>query len=285
VFLIADADEVLGAFSIEKKRGDTLSPTEERLARDLAGSAGMVLRNARLNVDLATRASELQESRRRLVDAQDVERRRLERAMHEGVEKSVASLEAKIGVAQRAARDENTGQVPDLLSQMAGHAREAIDQIRSLGKGIYPPQLESKGLAALDTIGEQFPDVGVDVADIGRLAPEIESAVWFAASEAVTNAVKHGAPPIRLEVYPDDDGIRLEVTDSGNGFDAGVAGSGSGLINMRDRLEALDGQLVIDTGPGRGTRVLGTIPVRLAEVVGVPDGPVHAPTSVGVGGG
>ncbi|MGA8040674.1 MAG: histidine kinase [Acidimicrobiia bacterium] len=284
VFQIADADEVLGAFSIEKKRGDSLSPTEERLARDLAGSAGMVLRNARLNTDLATRASELRESRRRLVDAQDVERRRLERAMHDGVEKTVASLEANVGVAQRVARDENTGKVPELLRQMAGHAREAIDQIRSLGKGIYPPQLESKGLAALDTIGEQFPGVGVDVADIGRLAPEIESAVWFAASEAVTNAVKHGAPPIRLEVSRDDDGIRLEVIDSGDGFDPSVAGSGSGLINMRDRLEALDGHLVIEAGADRGTRVLGAIPIPPAEEVPGSDGPAQQRESVGVGG-
>ncbi|MFZ0627330.1 MAG: ATP-binding protein, partial [Acidimicrobiia bacterium] len=285
VFQIADADEVLGAFSIEKKRGDSLSPTEERLARDLAGSAGMVLRNARLNTDLATRASELRESRRRLVDAQDVERRKLERDLHDGVEKSVVALEAKVARAQRMARDESTGKVSDLLTQMAGHAQEAIDQIRWLGKGIYPPLLESRGLAALDTIGDQFPDVAVAVADVGRLPPEIESAVWFAASEAVTNAVKHGAPPIAIEVSRHDGEITLEVADSGEGFDPSAGGSGSGLINMRDRLEALDGQLVIDTGPGRGTRVLGTIPIQPAAMIGVHDGPVPEPTSVGVGGG
>jgi signal transduction histidine kinase len=260
VFPISHGDQVLGAFSIEKKRGDTLSPTEERLARDLAGSAGMVLRNARLNTDLATRAAELRESSRRLVDAQDVERRRLERELHDRVEQAVVSLKVKIGLAGQLAHNENNGRVPDLLRQMAGHAQEAIDQIRSVSKGIYPSLLQSDGLAALAGLVEQFPGLSVEVDEIGRLPPEVESAVWFAVSEAVTNAFKHGEPPIRVVVSAEDGTVSFQVSDSGPGFDEAKVTPGSGLLNMRDRVEALDGTLSIASR--RGTRVRGVIPVQ-----------------------
>ncbi|MGC2241574.1 MAG: histidine kinase [Acidimicrobiia bacterium] len=283
VFPISDVDEVLGAFSIEKKRGDSLSPTEERLARDLAGSAGMVLRNARLNTDLATRASEMRESRRRLVDAQDVERRRLERDLHDGVEQLVVSLKVKLGVVERLASDEGLERVLDLVGQMNDHADGAISQIRLLSKGLYPPLLESEGLASLTALAEQFPGVEVEVDDIGRLSSEIESAVWFAVSEAATNAVKHGAPPIVIVASRQQGALTFEVSDSGPGFDPAIVKPGSGLTNMRDRLEALDGNIAIDS-LSNGTRVRGIIPIHgpaLGKVSGMPPFAVEPIGAVG----
>lgn len=260
VFPIVDDEETLGAFSVEKRRGDSLSPTEDRLARDLAASAGIVLRNARLNTDLAIQAKELRESRRRLVDAQDIERRRMERDLQDGPQQLVKSLESKLDLAESVAREEPAEPVIGLVDQMHAHAEDAIEQIRQLSRGIYPPRLETDGLEALGTISERFPGVSVQIGRVGRLRPDVELAIWFIVSEAVTNAIKHGKPPISVEVGRAGHDIVFEVSDSGPGFDQDEVEVGSGLINMRDRIEVVDGNLTIEAE--HGTRIRGSIPIQ-----------------------
>jgi signal transduction histidine kinase len=265
---IVHDDAVLGALSVESRRGDALTPTEQRLVEDLAGSAGLLMRRLRLDAELERKAEELEESRRRLVNAQDVERRRLERQLDEGAQQRVLGLKLQLGLAEQQARAEGAERAAALIGQMALGAQDAIDQIRALAHGIYPPLLQSDGLhAALRALAEVAPvDVAVDVV-VGRRYPlEVEGAVYFCVSEAVTNAVKHGEPPITVHVSDATGELVFTVADSGPGFDPTAVARGSGLDNMTDRLDALGGTFTIDTTPGSRTGLTGRLPLRPAEV-------------------
>ena len=242
---------VLGALSVETRRGDTLTPTETRLVEDLAGSAGLFLRRLRLDQQLERKALELEDSRRRLVDAQDVERRRLERELNEGAQQRVVALKVQLAIAEGKARHERSERTAALLAQMTMETQGAIDQIRALANGIYPPLLEAEGLAAaVRALGELAPvDVQMDT-DVSRRYPlPLEGAVYFCVSEALTNAVKHGQAPIAISVVDDSGELAFTVADSGPGFDPTTIRRGSGLNNMNDRLDALEGTIIIDTTP------------------------------------
>jgi signal transduction histidine kinase len=265
---IVHDDAVLGALSVESRRGDALTPTEQRLVEDLAGSAGLLMRRLRLDADLERKAEELEESRRRLVNAQDVERRRLERQLDEGAQQQVVALKVQLGLAEQQARTEGAERAAALIGQMALGAQDAIDQIRALARGIYPPLLESEGLhAAVRALAEVAPvDVAVDVVVSRRYPLEVEGAVYFCVSEAVTNAVKHGEPPITVRVSDATGELVFTVTDSGPGFDPTAVARGSGLDNMIDRLDALGGTFTIDTTPGSRTALTGRLPLRATAV-------------------
>ena len=261
--------EVLGALSVEKPRGETLTSTEERLVHDLAGSAGLLLQRQRLDRALAARAAELQASRRRLVDAQDVERRKLERDLHDGAQQQVVALKVKLGLVRQLAATEGASHATALIDEMEGEAQEAIERIRSLAQGIYPPLLEADGLAAaIPALAALSPlDVTADVASGDRLPLPIEGAVYFCVAEALTNAAKHARGPVTVSISRSDDAIEFEVVDDGPGFDAVTARRGAGLSNMADRLEALGGSLDVSSSEGDRTTVRGRLPVAVREVV------------------
>ena len=256
--------EVLGALSVEKRRGDTSTPTETRLIHDLAGSSASVLRNLGLQSELETRADELASSRRRLVDVQDFERRRLERDLDEGAQQLVVSLKVKLNVAARLARMEGVEPLAVMLEAMDQEAREAITQIRSLARGLYPQILEAEGLAAaVRSIAEFAPvPVEVDADNIGRLSPELEATVFFCISEAITNAAKH-APgrQVFVNLARANGDLVFSVQDQGAGFDRKTVKAGSGLRNMADRLDAVGGVIEINSVPGQGTRISGRVPL------------------------
>jgi signal transduction histidine kinase len=261
--------ETLGALSVESRRGDALTPTEQRLVEDLAGSAGLLMRRLRLDAELERKAAELAESRRRLVDAQDVERRRLERELNEGAQQRVVALKVQLGLAGQLARREVAESVVGLIDQIESEAQDAIDQIRALANGIYPPLLEAEGLGpAVRALGELAPvAVRVDI-ELSRRHPlAIEGAVYFCVSEALTNAVKHGEAPIAISVVDESDELAFTVSDSGPGFDPTTVRRGSGLNNMTDRLDALEGTITIDTTPGIRTVVAGRLPITSVEVM------------------
>jgi signal transduction histidine kinase len=260
---------VLGALSVESRRGDALTPTERRLVDDLAGSAGLLMRRIRLDAELERKAAELEESRRRLVDAQDVERRRLERELNEGAQQQVVALKVQLALAEQQARGEGSEKTASLLAQMAVETQDAIDQIQALANGIYPPLLEAEGLAtAVRALGELAPvDVRVDT-DVSRRYPlPLEGAVYFCVSEALTNAVKHGREPIAISVVDASGELAFTVADSGPGFDPTTIRRGSGLNNMTDRLDVLEGTITIDTTPGIRTVVAGRLPLTLVEAM------------------
>ena len=255
-------NEILGALTVETRRGDTLTPTELRLVEDLAGSAGLLMRRVRLDTELEQKAHELEESRRRLVDAQDVERRRLERELNEGPQQRVIALKLQLGLAAQLAREEGADTIVTLIDQMTTETQDAIDQITALANGIYPPVLEAEGLnAAITALAKQAPvDVRVNLDVSARYPLPVEGAVYFCISEALTNATKHGQPPITIAVSDQPDTLSLTVTDTGPGFDTNTITRGAGLNNMADRLDALNGSITINSTPGQPTTITGHIP-------------------------
>lgn len=268
--LIEHDGRVLGALTVEKARGDVVTSTERRLVEDLAGSAAPLLHKLRLDAELETKARELAESRRRLVDAQDIERRRLERELRDGAQQRIVSMADELGVVRQVAEREGSPRAVALIDQMAGDTRAAMDQVRSLARGIYPPLLEAEGLpAAVAALAESSPlDVGIEVHLARRHAPQHESAAYFCISEALTNASKHARGPVVVRVADDRTSLRFEVADSGPGFDPETVRPGSGTRNLTDRVEALGGTLVVESRPGSSTTVVGTLPTTSASPAG-----------------
>ena len=227
-------------------------------------SRALRLRNLRLEAQLRERlgqieaqADELQRSRRRLVTAQDEERRRIERNLHDGVQQQLVSLAVRL---QRAAGGDA------VLADLAGEAEQAVFALQELARGIYPSVLADQGLpAALRTQAARLPmavTVDVDPALAGRrLDAELEAALYFVALEALTNAQKH-APQAAVAVglHADDGRVGLEVVDNGPGFDAARPGRGSGLQNMADRMAAAGGTFELESRAGAGTRIVAAVP-------------------------
>jgi signal transduction histidine kinase len=266
VFPVHHDGEVVGVFEVVKPRGSSLSTAERSLIADLAGSAGAVLGYQRLNDSLAERARELDESRLRLLEAQDEERRRLERDLHDGAQQMLVGLKVKIGVAAQLAERHGADQLVALLRGLSAEAQAALDEVRLLARGIYPPVLESDGLgSAISALAASAPiEVSVSEDGLGRYPMEVEAAVYFDVSEAVTNAVKHARTPVRIDLLDDGERLRFTVSDTGPGFDTRSSTAGSGLVNMADRLDSVGGSLVIESG-SEGTRVRGVVPLSVAR--------------------
>ncbi|NNL68691.1 MAG: hypothetical protein HKO70_01850 [Acidimicrobiia bacterium] len=267
---VTHTGQLLGALSVTKSPGDPMRPIEQRLLEDLAAQAGVVLRNFRLNDELRRRLVDLQASRQRLVAAQDEERRKLERNLHDGAQQQLVALKIKLGLLGRVADDASrTEMVRDLVDETDA----AIDSLRDLARGIYPPILDQEGLAtALTSRAAKVPvPTEVRADEIGRYVPEVEAAVFFCVLEAMQNVAKYaGAARIVVRLTSDPKELRFEVADDGGGFAPDSTRRGAGLQNMEDRLEALGGSLSISSEPGRGTTVIGTVPaVPLRETARV----------------
>ncbi len=262
VFLVRHDGAVVGALEVVKPAGSALSSIERSLVGDLAGSVGLVLGYQRLNDSLAKRAREVDESRHRLVEAEDSERRRLERELRDGAQHQLRVLAAEIETAREIAARRGATDLAALLAGLGEETQAAVEEISSLARGIYPPVLEGEGLlAAISALADGAPvPVIVDGAGLGRYPAEIEAAVYFNVSEAVTNAIKHGSPPIRVDLVGFDDRLRFEVIDSGSGFDVAGMKPGSGMNNMSDRLDALGGELTVESNVGSGTTIRGEVP-------------------------
>jgi len=256
--------ELLGALSVNKRRGETLTPIEQKLVDDLAHQAGLVLKNVRLTSDLQARLEELRASRQRLVTAQDEERRRLERNLHDGAQQHLVALKVKLGLAEMLlARDPEKATAT--LEQLKGDADEALDTLRDLARGIYPPLLAEKGLrAALESQARKATlPVVVNAAGITRYPQDLEAAVYFCVLEALQNVQKYAhAKQATVRLREADGQLHVDVEDDGNGFDAATAKRGAGLTNMEDRLDALGGVLSLQSSPGIGTRLSAWLPVH-----------------------
>jgi|FLYL01.1.fsa_nt_gi signal transduction histidine kinase len=266
VFPAIHSGELVGALQVIGVRGGALSSVERELVSGLAGSAAAVLGHRWLNESLAARAADLEASRARLMEVQDAERKRLERDLHEGAEQYIVALKVKLGVASQLAGRHGATDLTRVLDELAGEAQAALDDVRSLAKGVYPAVLESEGLGkAVADLARSAPvEVVVDRQGLQRYPSEIEATAYFVISEAVTNAVKHGVPPIEVTLTDTEGALEFEVRDQGPGFDIEDLDEGSGLANMADRLEAVGGALVIESSPGSPTRVIGrVVPARV----------------------
>jgi len=273
--------QVFGLFRLQEHPGQPLTSVEERLFTGLAAQAGLVLRLVGLRAELAARhaellvrADELRTSRERLIETQDAERRRLERDIHDGAQQHLVALAVNLRLAETVAA-RSPERAARVLAQQADAAREAIETLSQLSRGIYPRLLSDEGLvpALRAAVATSAVPVTVDADETRRLPGAIEAALYFFAMEAVQNAAKHaggGSTRVRLRV---GDETRLSVEDDGAGFDpagAMAADAGSGLVNMRDRLDAVGGSVSVESQPGKGTTVTALVPQTPALVAAGP---------------
>ncbi len=253
---VRDRGELLGALSVAMPPTDPMTPAKAKLVRDLASQAGLVLRNVRL-------VEELKASQRRIVVAQDDERRRIERNIHDGAQQQLVALAVKARLA-RSLLPRDAGRVMELLDQIGAETQEALENLRDLARGIYPPLLADKGLpAALEAQARKVPlPVELAPTGIGRYDQAVEAAVYFSVLEALQNAAKYAeASAIRVRLAQGNGDLTFEVSDDGCGFDAASTSYGTGLQGIADRLRALDGTMEVRSAPGSGTTVLGSVPV------------------------
>ena len=255
---VSHQGEVLGALSVQMPASDPMDPAKLKLVEDLASQAGLVLRNVRL-------ISELRASRQRLVAAQDDERRKIERNIHDGAQQQLVALSVKLRLLERMASKD-----PDRTAQMASElqadATEALEDLRDLARGIYPPLLADKGLAvALEAQARKaVVSTQVDAGGVGRYPPEVEATVYFSVLEALQNVAKYAeATEAIIRLAETDGALTFEVTDDGRGFDPETTGYGTGLQGIADRLDALGGTLGVRSARGAGTTVRGRVAATL----------------------
>lgn len=243
---------------------------DQRLTEALTAQAGHALHTLRLSAELDVRlaqleaqADELSASRTRLVQAQETERRRLERDLHDGVQQELVVLIAKARLA-RNQLDHDPALAAETLTELQGSAQHALADLRSLARGIHPAVLSSRGLVeAVDAMAARMP-VGVRVeADASvreeRFSPEIEGAAYFVVAEGLANVLKHsGAAQATVTISASDAWLRVAVADDGRGYDQGAVQE-SGLRGLRDRVEALGGRIEIDRLQS-GTRLGAALP-------------------------
>ncbi len=282
---VRHGSQTLGVLRLQERPGLVLTSVEDRLFTGLAAQAGLALRLAGLLAELEDhrqellgRAEDLKTSRERLIEAQDVERRRLERDIHDGAQQHLVALAVNLRLAEKVA-----GRSPErasrLLSEQADAAHDAMETLSSLSRGIYPRLLSSEGLVpALRSAVVTSPiPVTVDNAGVGRLPAPIEAALYFCCMEAVQNAAKHSnAGTVTVRLSEQGGSWRLAVTDDGTGFDqsgVGAEGAAGGLMNMHDRLDAVRGTLTVESLVGRGTTVVAVVP----KIEDFAPGQVHVP--------
>jgi signal transduction histidine kinase len=248
--------ELLGAITLEPAADDPIDPAKESLVRDLAAQAGLVLRNVRL-------IEELRASRQRLVAAQDQERRRLERNIHDGVQQQLVALAVQLRLAEQlTARDPDRAAA--MLAELQTRTTDALDDLRDLARGIYPPLLADQGLGAALTAQARKAAVPVtiDVDGIRRYAQSVEAAVYFSCLEALNNVAKYASASSTTVALAERDGaLTFTVTDDGHGFDPNASSFGTGLQGITDRLQAIGGDVSIRSAPDAGTTVTGSVPV------------------------
>jgi signal transduction histidine kinase len=254
--------EDLGRVLIRVEPGQPFPVNDARLLAQVAAGLGLALRNLQLTDDLRARVDELASSRRRIVAVQDGTRRKLERDLHDGAQQRLVALKIKLGIGAAMAAKAGIEDVQVMLETIRAETDQTIDSVREFARGIYPPLLEADGLgAALSAQGRKMPiPVTVQSAGLARYPKEMESTVYFCVLEALQNAMKHSeASSVQVVLSERDGELGFDVRDDGVGFDAGAA-AGSGLVNMVDRVEAVGGSLVVDSRPGHGTSVTGTLP-------------------------
>ena len=255
-FPVRHAGELLGAISVVPATNDPLGPERERLAADVAAQTALVLRNVRL-------IEELRESRRRIVAAQDARAKALERNLHDGAQQQLVALAVKQRLAESLV-DRDPEKAKAMLADIQTETQDALETLRDLARGIYPPLLADQGLGAALTSQARRAAMPVEVSSdgVGRHSPEVEAAVYFCCLEALQNVAKYAAATQAWIRLAEDAGmLRFEVGDDGAGFDPSVTSFGTGLQGMTDRLDAIGGAVRVESAPGDGTTVTGTIPI------------------------
>lgn len=211
---------------------------------------------------LAEQAEELRRSRSRVVAATDRERRRIERDLHDGAQSRLVAINLKLAAARAALPDELT-EIDDALDGVRREVHLAHSELRDLAHGLYPTVLTQHGLgSAISAVADRSPaPIRLDLGQIGRLAPDVEAAIYFSVLEAVQNAAKHAsADRVDIRLERTDDAVTFSVGDDGVGF-METDHEGQGLTNLRDRLGAIGGTLHIESERGTGSTITGRVPL------------------------
>ncbi len=265
--------QVLGLIvAVRPPNSDQFTTDDDTMLTELARQVGLALHNVELDSalqeslnEVRRQADELRASRARIVAASDAARRQIERNLHDGAQQHLVALAVNVRLArQLAERDpEASGKI---LDELGTGIQEAVQELRALAHGIYPPLLIDRGIgeALRSAAGRAALPTDVDAEGLDRYSPERESAVYFCCLEALQNAGKHageGATAF-VRVWQDDTSLNFEVRDTGAGFDAkGSLASGAGFVNMSDRVGAIGGTVDVRSAVGEGTTIAGHIPL------------------------
>ena len=277
---LTQAGTVLGRIECGPRRDGPLLDEDRRLLASLAGQAATAVRNLHLTAELSarlevirTQATQLTASRARMQAAQDTERQRIQRDLHDGIQQDIVALTAKLALAMARQRrgdsraDESLADVQRDLAALLGHLRE-------FAHAIHPPVLADKGLLeAIEAQAARLPIEVVIEAEPAlrgvRFPRHAEAAAWFVVAEALTNTVKHAAAGrVRVALCQLDGRLAVEVSDDGCGFDPAAA-RGLGLSSLADRMSIAGGALRIDSRPGAGSTVRAEIPLAVAAEAAV----------------
>ena len=255
--------ELLGALAVRKPPTEPLTPNDAKLVQDLAAQAGLVLRNVRLTEELRARLDDLKAAQRRIVTAADEARRQLERNIHDGAQQQLVALAVKARLA-RGMSEKDPLKAAEVIGQLEDDTTSALENLRDLARGIYPPLLADRGLtAALEAQARKAPlPVEVRANGVRRYPQEVEAAVYFSVLEAVQNVAKHaGASRVDVSFRHSESDLIFEVADDGVGFEPSATRIGTGLQGIADRLGVLDGTLDVRSSAGGGTTIVGRVPL------------------------
>lgn len=264
--------KVLGLIVCVRSPGsDPFTADDDSMLTELARQVALALHNVELDSalqesldEVRRQAEQLQESRARIVAASDAARRQIERNLHDGAQQHLVALAVNLRLARRLVETDAAASA-EMLDQLGAGIQDAVQELRALAHGIYPPLLVDRGVpeALRSAAGRAALPTTVIAEDLGRYTPEEEAAVYFCCMEALQNAGKHAGDgaTATIRVWEEPGVLRFDASDSGRGFDASSKGLGTGFVNMNDRVGAIGGSVTVNSAPGKGTTISGRIPI------------------------
>lgn len=259
-------DRVVGVIDCGPKVQGRYEAADQELLNTLGRQAALAIRNSQLAAELSDRLEELAASRARLVQAEEVGRRRLERDLHDGVQQELVGVLARLGLARNQLRRDR-GLAETTLREAQVDAQRALEGLQELARGIHPAILTDRGLveAVEERATRMTVPVEVHVNGLGqgaRFPLELEGAAYFFVSEGLANVLKYAfASRVHVRFHSEPGQLMIEVADDGRGFEtAGV--KKSGLRGLEDRISALGGRVEVVSRPGQGTELRAYLPVR-----------------------